>query len=774
MASQVTPAGDDLIQNILSEEAGQSSFACTHCRRQKIKCDRMLKACGNCTKVSRPCEYPRFVQKPGPKAGTHRRPRAPPSQTVAGDTDHALGTAKRLKTDGSGPNSAIFPVLTVSSSSPNFALVQANSQRPSVITTSTNSQSSRNASKLKNPFLKLVHPDHEPTDSARTAPIQQASHRAFPTRFHEACRSIDCTGAQGWELIKVFFGNMTGFSLFHRPTFEQKLAEIAPLAHLTAFLSAIFSYALRFRESSNLELGSTPDAQIMLEKSFRLQYECVEGCEDEDPPLHLLQSFFLVTFQKLIQGVRGKTWRMLGDCIRMGYELHLHLVDGHLRNSQSDVDLESDSESWVLAEERRRMWWALWELDVFTSTIRKLPNAIDERLNFTLLPVSDDHWFQGKETRSCFLVSDAMQRWRNVVQSGNQSPQTWFVLINSYMYDAFQMGAFPEVWRKRIGFDSSVVTTGEEQLVPRIRDFIEDCAQAAHAHLPTYLSWDARYLAFKASVPPDRASPRNIDCMRYCIHVIGQLGKVMLCTWDVNDIPLSSRRPIPEKEGSCAWSKSDLRTDRRTWGQYIDAANLTAQVLRNSAPHHYQFVNPLIANALWWAAASLVVAKLFGPPEFDSRAAQSNFDLLVTTLNKFEAFWQIPSVLKYKLRNLEETLKHLQRRSAPSPQAQNEMPSDTKATLTDTMATSQLTKPQQQVTQTSTPNGLGTTDDIFNALEGQDWTPEALFDFSAIPSFGFGEADFLQATPFDTTFEGNPLIQQDGLNFNELFSYPYQ
>ncbi|KAK5943681.1 hypothetical protein PMZ80_004689 [Knufia obscura] len=786
MAPQISSAGS-LIHNDLSEESGQSSFACSHCRRQKVKCDRSLPSCANCNKSSRPCTYPLTVQKPGPKAGTHRRPRVQISPIAAGSpTSWAQNAKKRRKLDGSPPS--VPPSLPTPPTGPlpyqqshDYGQIQSLVRRSSNAV-SPPSHSPKATARADDLLSRIVHPDHDPADSDTIRNDRPENDKAlFLTRFGEACARLGCSIEQGWDLIEAYFRTMTSHSLFHRPTFEQKLSSIASRKELQAFLSALFSYALRFKDSVPSVKESSLSATIMLDASCRLQYECVEECFDEDPPLHLLQSFYLVTFQKLIHGVRGKTWRMLGDCIRMGYELRLHLIDANPINSEPHAGKAVRDESWIVSEERRRIWWALWEMDIFTSTIRRLPNAIDERLNYTFLPVPDENWFTGVPAPTCFLAADATQRWKDIADSGNRSPQTWFILVNSYMFDAHKMGSFPEVWASRIGFDIAVqgLDGVEERFVPKMRDFLDNCLRCAHMSLPPELNWEARYLAFDGPMYSEGSSTQALDSARYCIHVMCQMARLMLCTPEVyrttstiaNSSTEQKRRPAAEDTDTLTTQHHENGMDngRRFWDRYLDAANLIAEVIRNSSPQHYQFVNPLIANSIWYAAASLVVAKLFGPPGFDSRLGQSNFDLLVTTLNKYELFWQIPSVLKYKLRNLEVSLNHLKQKSAPTPQRQGSIPIlGSGVSSNETSATTGSTSQYDQ------QNSHNTAEDLYTGLGGEDWLQQDLFDFSNIPTFGFGQADLLQPMPVDASFENNVLLQNEGINFNDLFMYPYQ
>ena len=748
-----------------------------------MKCDRLLPSCANCNKSSRHCTYPLTVQKPGPKAGTVRRPRI---QTVTNAADRsgswAESDTKRRRFDDSPSSLPTPPAGPVSYHSGR----EDRQSQPDLYQTgnavSTTSHSPRATIRQDNPLLRIVHPDHDPAEKDAPFIVYPQIDTGSPiTRFTGACAKLGCSYEQGWGMVRFYLQNMTAYSLFHHPTFEQKLDSIVSPKELEAFLSALFSYALRFKDNIKSVQHTSLFAKAMLEVSCQLQHECLEECLDDDPPLHLLQSLYLVTFQKLINGVRGKTWRMLGDCIRMGYELRLHLIDAHAIKGESDVDHTAGSENWILSEERRRIWWALWEMDIFTSTIRRLPNAIDERLNYTFLPVPDENWFSGNETQTCFLAADADQRWRDIANSGNRSPQTWYILVNSYMFDAHKMGAFPEVWASRIGFDAAAPGPDdtEVKLVPRMREFLDSCLRRAQMSLPHELNCEERFLSFNTSAHAGGLSARAVDSAKYCIQVMCQLARQMLCIWEVHHMTVSAtntnigEKVRSERNASNAYSaryhENRTKNEGRIWDRYVEAANLTAEVIRKSSPQHYEFVNPLIANAIWYAAASLVVAKLFGPPGFDSRLAQSNFELLVATLNKFELFWQIPSVLKHKLRNLEQTLNHVKQKPASTHQFQERDPVPGSG-----VAGFRSSEKADLTTQYDQQTGHGVPEAYYTGLGGQDWMPQDLFDFSNIPTFGFGQSDLFQATPIDANFENNTLMQNDAINFNDLFMYPYQ
>lgn len=698
------------------------------------------------------------VQKPGPKAGSHRRSRPSSSRTLPDAPASLQHPIKKAKVDNSVIDLPKLPSIhNLTSGLPHSYAKNT--------TASSSSHSPRSSAKSNNPFLKFVLPNHAPTTEIH-APNLPRDSTEIGLKFSEACAGLGCSFEQGLLMIDVYFNHMTAYTLFHRPTFKQKLQAIVDVDRLQAFVSPLFAYALRFRDNFPLLHTVPSNATAMLDLSSKLQIKCIEECLDDDPPLYLLQSLFLVAFQKLIHGVRGKTWRLIGDCIRIAYELKLHLLDVGGSHDESEVNHEvDDGVDFVLHEEKRRIWWAIWEMDTFTCTLRKLPSAIDERLNFTYLPISDEDWYTSRESRSCFLYPDATRRWKALEASGNRSAQAWYIVINSYMFDAFQMGAFPEVWCNRIGFSRN--NSSEAKLLPQMRSYVENCLQCAHGTLPKELEWQDRFLAFEDSVSEHGLPARSIDCARYCIHVMAQLARLMLCIWEINHAPENAR--VKSSASDMGSHRATDSTQDQTWDKYVDAANFTATMIRNCSPQHHKFVNPLIVNAIWFAAASLVVSKLFGPADFDSRLAQSNFDLLVVTLNQYEAFWQIPKVLKDKLRNLEDTLKHLQPKTLPvvaTPVEQSgTMPTQIQfreAPQHHSMLEASLIQPDQLPFPKHEP---------YIDLQNQDWLIQGYLDFNSIPSFGSSQTGLITPFPFDTTFE--PNLDIDGFNFHDLFAYPY-
>lgn len=170
------------------------------------------------------------------------------------------------------------------------------------------------------------------------------------------------------DSIDSYFTNMTAFSLFQRPSFEAKLYAISAPIHRHALLAAMFCFSVRFgypeNPSSETMYQPPPTPESFWDLAVQLIDQALHHCGDDAPPLCLLQAMVLTTFQQLVKGVRGRAWRSLGTCVRIAYELQLNLIDAQRVDYSGELSPERIAK-WCADEERRRVWWTIWEFDVF-------------------------------------------------------------------------------------------------------------------------------------------------------------------------------------------------------------------------------------------------------------------------------------------------------------------------------------------------------------------------------------------------------------------------
>jgi hypothetical protein len=456
---------------------------------------------------------------------------------------------------------------------------------------------------------------------------------------------------------------MTAFSLFHRPRFETKLREIPSPIQVQALLAAMFSFSARFRDRGSAgPLVDLPSPEYFHNTAVRLINDALEACSEETPPLCVLQAMILTTFQQLITGVRGKAWRSLGNCIRIAYELQLHLIDSK-RNDDTDSISEQNVEKWVFEEEQRRTWWVLWEFDVFASTIRRLPTAIDWQQNETWLPVDDKCWFGDVFTLSCCLATDPQQRWKLLEKTGNKGGKAWFIVINSLMRNAQSVSALQSMSSSnssRARTPSAMVT--KDDAIPISKSAkdaetemsaISDALRCATMALPEHLAHRGEFLSFRPSFYTSITSTRQSDAAKYSIHIMKELTRFMIYRHQVFHGPW---RDIGQVDQIPPSNRGTNKPNQGAWTRYLDAADGILIIIRNSSPDHMQYVNPFLANTIWLAAAAQVACRIFGPPVANTQVVQSNLDLLRLTFNSFVSFWNVSSTLQEKLNTLESRL----------------------------------------------------------------------------------------------------------------------
>jgi hypothetical protein len=445
-----------------------------------------------------------------------------------------------------------------------------------------------------------------------------------------------------------YFANMTSFSLFRQGSIEYKFSLMRNHSEAEALIAALFSFSARHCcDAAVDQANNCPTPSYFANIASSQLDESVDRYGDMSPPFWLLQAGILVTFYQLTLSVRSRSWKKLGDCIRYSYDMNLHMVDANHEPvpvaSRSSIDIRR----WSLLEERRRAWWALWEMDVFASTIRRLPTAIDASLNLTLLPVPDVCWFNDMYQESCFLAEDCNLRWKHLAQSGNQSPKAWFIVINSLMRNT-QRIVYPAGSAMHTLNDKNAEANHDELRI------MANCLYCTIASLPPSLAYQGESLDFRRKASPRDPNTRQEHADKYGLHLMTQLCRFMIyhhkicarASW------LTAKGPSDDSTASTAQANSE-------WSNYMNASDEIVTVVRNSSRDHYKYVNPFLVNTLWFAAAAQCACKVFGPPCFNKRLTGSNLDLLNITIDRFISFWDGMQTLKGKLARIEAGLKSL-------------------------------------------------------------------------------------------------------------------
>ncbi|KJK75074.1 hypothetical protein H634G_09709 [Metarhizium anisopliae BRIP 53293] len=461
------------------------------------------------------------------------------------------------------------------------------------------------------------------------------------------CKGLGISRDVYTYLIKSYFSNMTTFTLFKPNGIEAKFALMRSPVEAEALVATIFAFSARFHSSDRdpSRIAECPTPSYFAAIASRRLQDALDSYEDTTPPFHLLQAMVLDVFYNIFKSLRSKSWRYLGQAIRLGYDLKLHLLDIHSVDSDGDKT-DRDLERWSLLEERRRAWWALWELDVFASTIRRLPLAIDWTQNFTWLPAPDACWLQGVYKQSCFLAPDPGQRWKNMSRVVNTSAKAWLIVVTSLMHDAQQL-----VYNPLPVSESSSFQSKKDNLA-----IIANALYCTTSSMPRELVYEGQALDFDT-----KTRPRDINCRQfhadiYSIYLMTQLVHFM------SDHHVVCAQMAAAARAHAA--NAPRAGDSPSWSNYMAAAENIVTIVRNSAHNHVRYVNPLFTNTLWFAAASQIACKLVGPSCRAEALAASNYDLLELTIQRCTSFWGSNDILKPRLDTIEAELRSLVAKNA--------------------------------------------------------------------------------------------------------------
>lgn len=463
---------------------------------------------------------------------------------------------------------------------------------------------------------------------------------------------------------------MTDFSLFHRPSFGHKIQNIKNPGHLQALFASMFAYSAGFQiddaaDSNHIRPSSwTLDPMRFQNQALTLINTSLDECSDQPPSLCLLQAMILITFCELTKGVHGRAWRLLGSCVRVAYELHLHLIDYEACEEYSKVG--RDLSRWVADEERRRCWWAIWKMDNFASVIRRCPTAIDWNMIDTYLPVSDESWFNNQFQRSCFLEKEPTARGEILKRCRNDGADAWLIVISSIMRDAQVLlrgnlrGVLLDV-DPHNNFDqllhyfhNSFCRKKTHEDSTRLKTLIR-ALRTATSNLPKFLVYDGEYLdfGFDFLAGIHNSEVKQLHSAKYNIYLTMKLAQFMIYHhYAFGEIV--SGVIFSEKDTK---QRPDQQTSENALGleQCLQAADDIYTLTFQCPEDHVKHVSPFLASTVWLSASLQVLRRLLGKRE-NLEEALSKYAILRATCERFTTFWHTPLALLDNLDSLEARL----------------------------------------------------------------------------------------------------------------------
>ena len=243
------------------------------------------------------------------------------------------------------------------------------------------------------------------------------------------------------QIRAVLQPSATFLPILHRPRFESEFVNThggssqrfeSLELESALLLNAMFSLSARFSTRWMCNIEPKRRGFEFAERARAIYDDLVKF--KEEPSLRFLQGVILLAFYDLTSKPSFQGWLSAGICCRIAYSLRLHQIDKTPPANKGQVP-----HTWSEKEERRRSWWAIYEMDNFASISTSRPFNIDSSRMSVFLPVSDSAWFSNSQTSSAPLSAPGFW-WKSLRDCENQCPYAWYIVCNALLraaYDEF-------------------------------------------------------------------------------------------------------------------------------------------------------------------------------------------------------------------------------------------------------------------------------------------------------------------------------------------------
>ncbi|KAL5615841.1 hypothetical protein FOBRF1_004589 [Fusarium oxysporum] len=371
------------------------SRACERCRKQKLKCD-IERPCTLCSRANTKCiasessRWRPYQSTPEPAATSNKSDRNQPGATVGSAAESAWNSSSTVKL----VQEAFQQHDAVSPEGVEFSALRSETWAQSK-TNDTNNTIQR-------------HVAERPRDIY----LQQGDIKYKPSAAEKELMSLLPELGPATLLVDNYFDRIHWFILvFHQDDFRKRFQD---LYHYTAFSSgsnapsrgigfiaillAVFATSLHHIGAQESKLKSHNVNQKELKDriltTLKLRFLDVVSRGS----LEAVQFCVLLASYYLYHGEPGMAWPLSGSGLRIAQALNLHrkMTPG----DPSDQALNQQ------IQDRKRAWWAVYEIDTFCSMLYGFPLGFsDSDCNVEPLDPYDEYSGSTKESRQTMIPS---------------------------------------------------------------------------------------------------------------------------------------------------------------------------------------------------------------------------------------------------------------------------------------------------------------------------------------------------------------------------------
>ncbi|KAL0934776.1 uncharacterized protein CTRU02_209367 [Colletotrichum truncatum] len=381
--------------------------SCQGCRRRKLRCSRDQPTCSHCKRLDSPCVYDLKKNKPGIKPGAveslNRRVEVlenailNKSHEQGGYFSNSNGHAESSSLPAESHNvvgilSLLARELHKLNSKSRVSGSQADTPEGvadhAVLSPSTSSSSRRHTVD----GLEIVaHPHNQPRKRRRVDSCGNPNiDLAFPLEDLENITTSLPSPELLEDIINIHFNIIQPWiPILHETQFRRRVHDPEQLPRLVVVLHAMVVAALRFVDNPETRLS----AHDVERRTARSRNIVILNAMDH-LSVENLQALIIVAFNDIGNGDASKAWSIVGSLTRTVEYLQLS-IESDFRDKEpllKPLPSIAPPQNWTEEEERRRVFWNIFNLDRFCSVTTGWNTSLTSDDVYRRLPADGGLW----------------------------------------------------------------------------------------------------------------------------------------------------------------------------------------------------------------------------------------------------------------------------------------------------------------------------------------------------------------------------------------------
>ncbi|KAK0368872.1 hypothetical protein CLIM01_13767 [Colletotrichum limetticola] len=391
--------------------------SCQGCRRRKLRCSRDQPICSHCKRLDSPCVYDLKKNKPGVKPGAveslNRRVEVLENALLQKSSDGSYPTSNgngNIESHSAPAESQnVVGILSLlarelhklnSKTKPGSqAGTPEGAAEHAVFSPTTSSSSRRNTID----GVEIVsHPHNQPRKRRRVDSCGNPNiDLAFPLEDLENITTSLPPPELLEDIINIHFNIIQPWiPILHETQFRRRVHDPEQLPRLVVVLHAMVVAALRFVDNSEIRLSA-----LEVERRTSRSRNIVILNAMDHLSVENLQALVILAFNDIGNGDASKAWSIVGSLTRTVEYLQMSIEADHQDKEPLLKPLPSipPPQNWTEEEERRRVFWNIFNLDRFCSVTTGWNTSLTSDDVYRRLPADGGLWHKEESVITPFF-----------------------------------------------------------------------------------------------------------------------------------------------------------------------------------------------------------------------------------------------------------------------------------------------------------------------------------------------------------------------------------